>query len=287
MKIAIIAHLYYLDLAPEFKKYFQNIPFKFDFYITTSRGSKGKLQKIFLKGINNLNRLIIIDALNCGRDIGPFLLEFKKYYQDYDFVCKVHGKKSPQNLNLFHWRAYLLNNLLGSKKYIKEIINILKTNKKIGVVYPESYYVVNEVNKIDPWRSNWKNCKVLAQRMGVNLNKDIEYPAGSMFWFRPKALKPLFNLDLKYSDFEEGGGKTDGMLAHAVERLFTASAYRSGLKEKKILFDSSLNKLISKQKKQNKVFYKMTLLVKKYFIFKLPYSWQIKIFRFFNKKIKH
>lgn len=299
MKIAIITHLFYLDLTQEFREYFQNIPFKFDLYITTTKGSKETLQKIFSQNINNLNKLEIIEAPNYGFDIGPFLIEFGKYYKNYDYVCKIHGKKSLQSLSLSYWRTYLLDNLLGSKKNIKEIINIFENDKKVGIIYPPNYYVVEESNRRDPWRRNWNNCKILAEKMGVNLdkNKDTEYPAGSMFWFKSDALKPLFDLDLQYSDFREKEMKSDGTLAHAIERLFTASTYKAGFREKKVLFDSRLNKNISTNKNLSRVFqressylfYKLVMFVKKYIIYKLPYGWQVIIFKKLNviyKKIK-
>jgi lipopolysaccharide biosynthesis protein len=285
MKIAIITHLFYIDLASEFREYFQNIPFKFDLFITTTKGSKEKLYKVFSKGTNNLNKLEIIEVPNYGFDIGPFLVEFKKHYPNYDYICKVHGKKSLQSLSLSYWRIYLLNNLLGSEKIIREIINILENNKNIGILYPPNYYVVEESNRRDPWRRNWKNCKILAERMKVDLdkNKDAEFPTGSMFWFRPGALKPLFSLDLKYSDFGKEN-RSDGTLAHAIERLFVVSVRRVGFREKKVLFESKFNKDISSNSKLRYLFCKLIMLVKKGVIYKLPYFWQTQFFKLFNKK---
>lgn len=285
MKIAIITHLFYIDLAQEFREYFQNVPFKFDLYITTTKGSKEKLQKVFSEDINNLNKLEIIEAPNQGFDIGPFLVEFKKYYQHYDYICKVHGKKSLESPSLAYWRTYLLDNLLGSEKIIKEIVNIFENDENIGIIYPSNYYAVEESSRRDPWRRNWKNCKMLAEKMGIKLdkNKDAKFPAGSMFWFRSGALKPLFALDLKYSDFGKEN-RSDGTLAHAIERLFFVSVKKDGFREKKILFEPKLNKNISFHKKGRYLFCKLIILIKKSIIYKLPYSWQVKFFRFFKNR---
>lgn len=34
--------------------------------------------------------------------------------------------------------------------------------------------------------------------------KDLFFAAGTMFWYNPKALLPLFDLNLTYEDFPEG-----------------------------------------------------------------------------------
>ena len=287
MKIAVITHHFYVDLAQEFKEYFQNIPFEFDLFVTTTKGSEKELNKVFFKKIKNLGKLKIIGAPNRGFDIAPFLIEFKKCYQNYDYICKVHGKKSLQSPSLSYWRTYLLNNLLGSENNIREIIKTFENNEDIGIIYPPNYYVVEKSNRRDPWRRNWKNCKLLAEKMGVDLdkNKNIEYPAGSMFWFRPEALKPLFDLDLQYSDFNEEI-RSDGTLAHAVERLFNITVNKTEFKEKNILFDLKFNNNISSNKRYNYLSYKFIMLIKKNIIYKLPYSWQVSIFKFFNNKLK-
>ena len=60
-----------------------------------------------------------------------------------------------------------------------------------------------------------------------------------MFWFRPKALYPIFNLGLKLEDFEMGSEKMmDGTFAHALERLFVIVTQKQGFLWKKVLFSA-------------------------------------------------
>lgn len=51
------------------------------------------------------------------------------------------------------------------------------------------------------------------------INSYFNYPVGSMFWAKTNALVPLFDLNLKWEDFSEERGQTDGISAHALERL--------------------------------------------------------------------
>lgn len=61
----------------------------------------------------------------------------------------------------------------------------------------------------------------------------IDFPAGSMFWAKVDALRPLYALDLELKDFPEEHGQIDGTLHHAVERIFVAvvrhQQYRIGI----------------------------------------------------------
>ena len=71
----------------------------------------------------------------------------------------------------------------------------------------------------------------LLERMGISGNidpKTVLYSFGTMMWYRPKALKPLFDLNLKYKDFPEEPIGVGGTIAHAIERLPALVALGTG-----------------------------------------------------------
>ena len=49
-----------------------------------------------------------------------------------------------------------------------------------------------------------------------------------MFWFRPRALKALFEKNWEYEDFPKEPNKNDGTLLHAVERVYPFVAQSEG-----------------------------------------------------------
>ena len=67
-------------------------------------------------------------------------------------------------------------------------------------------------------------------RLGIDdmPNGYFDYPAGSMFWTRTQALKPLFDAGLTLEDFPIETGQKDATFAHCLERLFALTANRCG-----------------------------------------------------------
>ncbi|MEM4271305.1 MAG: rhamnan synthesis F family protein, partial [Candidatus Pacearchaeota archaeon] len=113
-------------------------------------------------------------------------------------------------------------------KYTNQVIQIFEENPEVGVIVPEMpLHLQNMLG--NSWGitilENQKNCNDLWKKM--KLEKQIDFtqllsvimPYGNMFWYRPRALKPLFDLNLQAEDFPEEPFPRDGAIAHAIERL--------------------------------------------------------------------
>ena len=137
--IAIQVHLYYIYLIKEIINKTNNIPIKFDLFISSNSFTKKNYLYNFIKKNSKANQIEIELLENKGRDFIPFLFQMKNKIKKYKYFCHIHTKKSPYLDLEENWRNYLLNNLLGNKDIITEILADLENNDKLGFVFPENY----------------------------------------------------------------------------------------------------------------------------------------------------
>lgn len=229
--LAVICHMFYVDMADEFARYFSNIPFQFDLYITTDTQEKReKLEKFFSHWKGEIEVRI---APNRGRDIAPKLITCRDVYDHYEYILHIHTKKSPHHGRLSGWRFYLLETLLGSTEIVKSVFEAFRSSPNLGIIAPQHF---EAIRKPVGWGRNFKIAKILADRMGIEISRNvpIDFPSGSMFWARTAAIKPLLDCNLTFDEFPEEAGQLDETLGHAIERLYFFSCERAGYRWMKI-----------------------------------------------------
>ena len=238
-KIAVHVHIFYEDLIPEFASYLNNMPFKYDLFISVINEAAALACRETFAGRTNLRKLTIKVVPNRGRDLCPFVVAFGPQLREYDIVAHFHTKKSLYNEGATEgWREYLLRELLGSSDRIQQIFNLLTDEVPYGMVYPQTYHLV--LYQAHTWLAN----RALAERWAGALGLKalprgyFDFPAGSMFWARAEALAPLFNAGVTLEDFPPESGQTDGTLAHTLERMLGVCVVDQGfqlavLKDKK------------------------------------------------------
>ncbi|NOU47318.1 MAG: glycosyltransferase, partial [Bacteroidales bacterium] len=252
-KIAVVCHIYYTGLADELISYLYNIPIAYDLYISTSPENVENIKDLFFKHLPNI-KIQVNGYINKGRDIAPFVQILESNLMEYDLVCKIHTKSSTHNFNLNGWRGYLLDNLLGHPKVIQEIFSAFSKNQNIGLIWPVVYPYLDHLGIAKGWGNSGYNDQnlIAAQTHFPELNlsdipSDFAFPAGSMFWFRPKALLSLAGKKFDSDTFEPENHQIDGTLAHAIERLFGIIATKEGFENKTVFFSQELlNKLEKK-----------------------------------------
>lgn len=223
--IAVFAHIFYPALAAEICSYLNNIPFSFDLYISTDASSKiSEIKAAFVS--SRTKNIVIKEFPNKGRDIAPFIVGFAEQIPLYDIILHIHSKRSPHDSDLSRWREYSYDALLGNEDIVRSVVHIL-SETDTGIVYPDHF---RPVRKSINFGFDFDLMQELLGRLGVSISKDVilDFPAGSMFWGRSKALAPLLNLDLKFEDFPDELGQVDGTLAHALERSLLFIAEKSG-----------------------------------------------------------
>ncbi|KAB7765798.1 rhamnan synthesis F family protein [Xanthomonas maliensis] len=229
LRVGIMAHVFYTDLLDEFATALENMPLPFDLLVSVMDATAAEQARHGLTGISKLHTLHIRVVPNRGRDIAPLLVAFREEILALDLVCHIHTKKSLYTgSEQSSWRQYLVNSLLGSSERIGWLLGMFQAEPRLGIIYPESHESVPLW--AHTWLSNFSACNALAMQLGFSIsqNQYIDFPAGSMFWARVDALRPLYELNLRLEDFPPEEGQIDGTLHHAMERMFVAVARQSG-----------------------------------------------------------
>jgi hypothetical protein len=247
-RIGVFVHVYYPELTDEIISLINNIGARTcTVYISTDSAVKAQEVAALFKAQSRHGFEIRI-CENRGRDIAPMIVSFADRLQEVDFALHIHTKKSPHYEEGFDaWRKYLLAETLGSPELVDNILAMLAVDG-VGAVLPEHF---DPIKPIIQWFGNFETTAALLDLAGETLTPAnlVDFPSGSMFWFRPAALAKLLALDLQYVHFDPEQGQTDGTLAHAVERsvlyFVEAAGYRwlttksqpakPGKQEKKLL----------------------------------------------------
>lgn len=226
--IAVHLHLYYVDLLDEFISYLNNIPYKFDIFISTQEEENQEVIKCAIQKIRNVNKVTVHGVPNIGRDFAPMFSEFGNELVNYDYLLHIHTKKSLwTTMEQREWRIYMLSALLGSQERIQEIFGLFECNALMGTIYPET------PTFFPYWGHTYlksrKLIEIMFNKLGIPVeDRYMDFSVGSMFWIKTKAIRQLFELKLQYSDFGIEAGQKDGTLAHALERIFVPLVKRNG-----------------------------------------------------------
>ncbi|MCL2080447.1 MAG: rhamnan synthesis F family protein, partial [Oscillospiraceae bacterium] len=103
----------------------------------------------------------------------------------------------------------------------------------LGLIFPKTYPPIAHHYS---YGSNRENMIELFQRLGQNtkLPENLAFPSGNMFWAKTKAIRDIFTLRLKSSDFPEEKGQIDATLSHAIERSWVLLAESNGYKHREV-----------------------------------------------------
>lgn len=220
-RAAAFVHCYYIDIAEKIIE--QCLSLGLDVHAAFVAGTEYE----YLAGKFE-NRISYKVFENRGRDIAPFVTGFKDEIKKYEYAVHLHTKKSLHYGNArSDWMDYCLESLLGN---ISKIEQTFSKHRNVAIVFPEPPdFLKYQMN----WGHNFRRVSALMSKLSLDLKigDRLDFPAGSMFWFRTKDMLSIFELDVSPYLFEAENGQVDGTLAHAYERLFGMYA----LKNKKLL----------------------------------------------------
>lgn len=229
LRVALHGHFYYPELITEFMRKLAPNKCRFDLLLSTDdEGKRSHLEHATRSYAGGCVSTRVVP--NQGRDIGAFLTAFgAEIAAHYDVVGHVHSKRSVflDDADIgTRWREFLWQHLLGARyPMIDIILGRFASDESLGMVFPEEPHLAD-------WDLNRDIAERLAERMEFveQLPPFFDFPVGTMFWARARALQPLLGLQLDWSDYPAEPLPIDGTILHAVERLLPFSARQVGLK---------------------------------------------------------
>lgn len=220
--VGVFLHLYYDDLAEIFAARLAHIHVPLRLYVSTDSTAKAARIR------QHLPKAEIRVMANRGRDIYPKFYGFSDRYEDHDFILHLHGKKSEHSGKLDAWLTHILDCLLPSAPEVNRILSLLSDIPTLGLVAPVPF---QSILPAQHWSINFEIAQELNWRIGGSPlpgNDWLRFPAGSMFWGRTAALRPLLDLKLEAEHFPAEAGQLDGTTSHAIERMLGVVCTQTG-----------------------------------------------------------
>ncbi len=240
--IAVCVHLYYTDMLEEILNLTDTIPVSYDFIATTETEAKKSIIEQAVAGRKNIRNVIVrVVEQNRGRDMAALFISCRDLFIDdrYSLVCRLHSKKSPQVAsgqgNLF--KRHMFENLLNSEGYTTNVLDIFHDKPWVGVAVPPLVHI-SYPTMGHAWFNNREKAEEIKKLLNLRVPFDPDTPVGAfgtMFWFRPRALRKLFAHPWKWSDYNAEPQHVDGGLAHAQERLICYVAQDAGYTTEQII----------------------------------------------------
>ncbi len=244
LRTALGMHIYFADSIDYCYRYALSMPDGCDVYITTpTEENAERIREVFSTG--PWDRLTVMTIENRGRDVSSLCVAIAPYLSEYDCVCFAHDKKAGQlkyGLEGYAFSERCFQNLLGSRGLVQNILAKFQEEPFLGLLCPpppnfSEYYITQGCE----WGPNYPIAEELYQKLELKCpmdpGKEPVAPLGTMFWFRPAALKILFEYGWEYTDFPKEPNKIDGTILHAIERIYPFVAQECGYYSAWVLSD--------------------------------------------------
>lgn len=227
LRIGVHVHAFYPDLLGDIAKRLAENGLHVDLLVSVrSQDDALECRRVLANYRFGSHKIHVVP--NRGRDIGPFVTGFGAELMQYDVIGHFHTKKSVHvdpNSNLVrNWVNHLMETLLGGQQPVaKRILSAFADDPNLGLVFADDPHQIG-------WDENRSFGKKLAEGLGLPELPEqfFPFPVGTMFWARPQALKPLFELGLDWEDYPAEPLPIDGSMLHALERLLPSIVQYAG-----------------------------------------------------------
>jgi len=236
LKLGVIFHCHFPDRAGEILPYLANIPVDFDLRVTSSTPEAEKTVRDLAGKLPHVRQILFRETPNRGRDVAPWLCAFPaEEHLSYDLLLKIHLKGSSRMPEAFtaEWMDYTLDSLAGSPALVSAILRAFAEEPALGMVFPPYPPIVTlqcPAAYAGHPADREAGRKILA-KMGLNPPPETGMPVfgtGTMFFYRPAALKTLLKAPWTPEDFPPEPLPWRGTAAHAMERIVPYIAQSEG-----------------------------------------------------------
>ena len=216
-EIALILHVYYMDIGKEILEKVSEVQNYFGGIIITHSLDDKQFESLVKDLTPEMkNKVIPFYADNRYRDSGPFVQALRELdLSCYKVFLKLHTKKSP-HLDYAQaeiWRTSLVDKLLA-KESIHFAATILKNRKNPSWACSSEW-----VSSKNQWGLNGFWVWWITKELELDYHPKSEFPVGNMYWFNAEFAKYLKKVPIPKILTPGEENWTDGTWAHAVERI--------------------------------------------------------------------
>lgn len=213
-RFAIVVHVYYHDLWPDFRARLLDLDIEFDLFVTATFFDD-ETDAMIADIVAHFPTARCIPLPNHGRDIFPFVhLVNAGLLDGYAAICKFHTKKSPHRVDGEDWRNHLISGILDGPR-TSAIVTAFLSDQEAGFLVADGQHFTDA----QWWGSNRARVKEILLRVEIQATENgLSFPAGSIYWLKPEILAMIKAMRLTEHEFEMEIGQVDGTLAHAFER---------------------------------------------------------------------
>lgn len=218
LSLCIHVHCFYVDLFNEVAERLRLLTRPFSLVVTVCSEADANTVRKLLGDCIQLQNAHILVVKNRGRDIAPFLVDSSPIWQRSDVVLHIHTKRSPHISWGDNWRNYLFDQTIGDEHVLKGVLDQFQHRNDLGMMYPNNYCMIRRFTEEE---HNKEAIQTVAQKLHVESNFEAigAYAAGSMAFYRVKALLSILKNEILEDLFEPEQGQIDGTTAHVLERL--------------------------------------------------------------------
>lgn len=242
LAIIVVLHVSEFVGLDEVIRSIRNIPAGYDLLVTTGDGMtaaqvQARLEERGDLGFGSLEVRVVPPGP--GRDMSDFFVGCRDVLLNggHDIVIKLHNRPSPRKtLNLRRYsRRYQLDNLLGSRGYVRNLLQMFVREPGLGLVFPPMVHIgFGTMGR--GWAGLEGPTRRLLDKLGVNVPVDAVSPLapyGGMWIARPDALRRMVEPRWRHADYRRG--RRDRELAHVQERTVVLAAAEDGFHTRTVL----------------------------------------------------